>query len=125
MTAPVALLLLLLTAWQRRGVLKQWRSEPARVASVISWKATAIAPRSYLVAMALVGGDARIFDVLIPKRAGVPQAGDEWWVIPRRGRPRGSIVAAYYTSGSHGGGKGEKGGGAGQGGEADQGLGPA
>jgi hypothetical protein len=108
MTAPVALLLLLLTAWQRRGVLKQWRSESAHVASVISWKATAIAPRSYLVAMALVGGDARIFEVLIPKRAGVPQPGDEWWVIPRRGRPRGSIVAAFYASGSHAGGQNDQ-----------------
>jgi len=117
MTAPAAALLLLAAAWQRRGVLNQWRSEAAKVASVISWKTTAIAPLSYRVAMALTGGEGRVFEVLIPKRMGVPQAGDEWWVVVRRGRPRGSIVAAFYGSGpqqSGGQGGDESGGGGGE-----------
>jgi hypothetical protein len=115
MMAPLAVLLVLAAVWQRRGVLNQWRMESAKVASVHSWKATAIAPLSYRVAMALTGGEARIFEVLIPKRMGVPQVGDEWWVIVRRGRPRGSIVAAFYGSGTQrGGGSGADEGGGGE-----------
>jgi hypothetical protein len=100
MLVPTCLVLALISLWQRSRVLALWRSGVAHIATVVSVKAFAAAPRSYRMTLALRDShDRRTFDVLLPKRFGQTHPGDEWWVIscgPIRGLSRAALLAALY-----------------------------
>src|SRR5262245_58918431 len=96
--AGLFVLMLLLTMWRRRGVLRVWRDDPLTPAVVVETRHTAIAPASRLVRFTFSeGDDRRVHATLMPARAGVPVAGETFWLICSPDNPSRAIVAELYA----------------------------
>jgi len=91
---PLGLLLLLVSAWLRRGMLRTWRDAPAAAGLVATADHTAIAPRSWSVQCTLAeGSDKRLFSVFAPAGADVVPGATIWLLFPSSGRP---LAAAWF-----------------------------
>ena len=94
------MLMLMLTVWRRRGVLRVWRDQPLAPAVVVESRHTAIAPASRLVRFTFSDGDdRRVHSTLMPARAGVPAHGEMIWLICPPDKPSRAIVAELYSEG--------------------------
>jgi hypothetical protein len=94
---PVAILTLVVLLWQRQRVLNVWRNGVPAVASVVSVQQSALAPRSRLLRYAIRDSeDRRVFTLLYPVHAGVPQKGDELDLVILPDNPARAVVAKLY-----------------------------
>jgi uncharacterized membrane protein len=94
--APVLFIVIVIALLQRRSVLKVWKLGSVREAIVVDHKQTALAPRQMLLRYALADGDGRVYTMLYPTAAGVPQDGESFWVVTPDDAPSRAIVAKLY-----------------------------
>ena len=94
---PLAVLLVIVTFWKRRGVIKTWRNGALKAARVVEVRHTGMAPMSRVIRFTLLDGDdRRVFAALMPTHAGIPLPGQSVWLIVPPNRPSRSIVAQLY-----------------------------
>jgi hypothetical protein len=95
---PIAALLLLAAWWRRGMMLKVWREgEPAQ-GLVVDVRHPAAAPRSRVVQYSIVGSnDRRLFKLLYPISAGIPEKGQTLELLVLPTRPQDAIVPGLYA----------------------------
>jgi hypothetical protein len=94
---PVVLLLLGIAEWRRRMFLRVWREGMRAEGLVVDVRHPAAAPLSRVVRFSIVDArDRRVFKMLYPTRAGVPNKGDSLTLLMRLDRPQDAIVAELY-----------------------------
>jgi hypothetical protein len=94
---PFILLLLAISIFNRRGVLKTWQTGPALTATVVETRQSPSAPLSRLLRMVLAdSNDQRILTTLIPSREANLQPGEVVWVIAPSTRPSWAMLAKLY-----------------------------
>lgn len=99
MLLPVLGLTVLVVLMRRAGVLKVWRDGVEQVAVVVDGKQSAIAPRSRVLRYTLRDSDdTRVFTLLYPTSAGMPQKDDELLVVAPPSQPDRALAAALYLS---------------------------
>jgi hypothetical protein len=103
LTTPVMLIGLSLivvatTLLRRQSVLRVWKNEPLVAATVVEIKHTALAPLSRVVKFTLVDStNRRVWSILLPVRAGIPQPGETIWLISSQKNPARAIAAKLYV----------------------------
>jgi len=95
---PVVVVTVLVMILKRHGVLRIWKTGEPAEATVVSLEHSGLAPRSRLLRYALTEReDRRVFTMLYPVRAGLPQKGDELQLLVIANNPSRAIVAAFYA----------------------------
>lgn len=94
---PLAVVSLLILIIKRQGVLKIWKNGVPATASVVSLQHSGLAPSSRLLRYALTESeDRRVFTMLYPVQAGLPEKGDELQLIVAPNDPSRAVVAKLY-----------------------------
>jgi hypothetical protein len=95
-TLPLALILLVVAAGLRGGLLRLWRDGQAESALVLQSQHSALAPLSRMVRCTPADeGDTRVFSIFVPQRCGVPQRGQAIWIIRTGSR---AMAAELFTA---------------------------
>jgi len=92
--AGLGIPLMLAALAMRASVLKTWKDGQALRAVAVEIKQSAAAPKSRLVRYTLADEkDARVYSVMVPVNAGVPEVGEVFWVV--KGQDRALAAKAY------------------------------
>lgn len=95
MFVPLVVLFAIIAFWRRQGILKIWANEPAAQAIVVDTQQSAIAPMSRIIRFTLLD-DSRIWSLLMPNSAGIPQKGETIWVVCPPNNPGRAVSAKVY-----------------------------
>lgn len=97
MLLPVVLLLIVTTLLKRQSMLKVWSEGTVSEAVVVEARHTAMAPGSRIIRYSVATeGDSRIFSLLLPTSAGIPEPGQHFWLIAYPQSPGRAIAAGLY-----------------------------
>ncbi|WP_428937050.1 hypothetical protein [Fontivita pretiosa] len=94
---PVLVVLAGVTIWKRHGVLRSWRMAPLAAGIVVETRQSAMAPRSRIVRFTLRDGpDRRVWSMLVPTSAAIPEKGQTLWLLCPPGNPHRAVLARLY-----------------------------
>lgn len=98
MLIPLVVVLALMMLLKRRAALQVWREGTLTEGVVVETRHTAMAPGARIVRFSLADGeDPRIFGLLLPTTAGIPQPGEKLWLLVPMNDPKRAIAAAPYV----------------------------
>jgi hypothetical protein len=98
MMLPIAAALLGIAKWRRRRVLAVWRKGTPARGTVVDVRHSATAPKSRTIRYTIADGtDRRVFTMIYPIRAGIPQPGESLDLLVLADHPKDAIVSQLYA----------------------------